>query len=133
MPSVRPVLQQRKGLLIVQGQLFRHQGQAIALVDGLDRVGQDGQVAVGQQVQLQQAGRLDGVHLPLGDDRPLGRGLQRHQVGQRLPADDDAAGVQPHVIGQAGEAVGHLQQRPVRLALLQQVLQVRAGLHRPLD
>ena len=64
------------------------------LEDEVDRLAQDGQVRQAQEVELEQAERLDAVHLVLGHQRVgVGRLLERHQLRQRLPADDDARGV----------------------------------------
>ena len=47
-----------------------------------------------QEVELEQAQRLHAVHLVLGHERVrVGRLLERHQLGQRLAADDHARGV----------------------------------------
>ena len=51
----------------------------------VDRLAQDRQVRQAEEVELQQAERLDGVHLVLGHERVrVRRLLERHELGQRL-------------------------------------------------
>jgi len=62
--------------------------------DQVDRLAKDRQVGEAQEVELEQAQRVDAVHLVLGHDRVgVGGALQRHQLGQRLAADHDAGGM----------------------------------------
>ena len=64
------------------------------LEDEVDRLAQDGQVRQAQEVELEQAERLHAVHLVLGHERiGVGRLLERHQLRERLPADDHARGM----------------------------------------
>ena len=78
-------------------------------LDEVDRLAQDRQVREAQEVELEQAQRLDAVHLVLGHQRVgVGRLLERHQLGQRLAADDHAGGVGRGVAGDALELLGEL-------------------------
>ncbi len=73
-----------------------------------------GQAALAEHVQLDQARRLDGVHVPLRDRQALRAHLKRHEVGNRPRRDDDAAGVRAQVLGQLIQARGKREQaRPV--------------------
>ena len=64
-----------------------------------------------EEVELEQAQRLDAVHLVLGHQRVrVGRLLERHQLGQRLAADDHAGGVGRGVAGDALELLGEVDE-----------------------
>ena len=72
------------------------------VVDQVDRLAQDREVGQAQEVELEQAQRLDAVHLVLRHERVgVRRALERHQLGQRLAADHDARGVRRGVPGDA--------------------------------
>ncbi len=89
----------------------------------LHRLAEDRQVREAQEVELEQAERLDRVHLVLGHERFRVRGLlERHELGQRLATDDHPGGVRRRVarhplelLGQVDEAVD-ASVRLVRLA-----------------
>ena len=67
-----------------------------------------------EEVELEQAERLDRVHLVLGHERVrVGRLLERHELGQRLAADDDAGGVGRGVARDALELLGEVDE-PLR-------------------
>ena len=77
--------QQLEGLRVVQRQVVDVDLHPAVLADQLHRIGQDGEVDQAQEVELQQAQRLAGVHLELGHGgAAVGRPLQRHDLGQRL-------------------------------------------------
>ncbi|MNX91879.1 hypothetical protein D3C86_1239960 [compost metagenome] len=119
-PEGSPAAQQLERLGIVEGQLVGHEPEAVTRIDQGHRVVEDGEVAIAQEVHLEQAHRLDPVHLVLGDNGALGRQLQRHHVAQGVPADHHAAGVQAQVVGDALEGAGRLQQPLVGLLLNRQ-------------
>ena len=77
-----------------------------------------------EEVELEQAERLDRVHLVLGHQPVrVGRLLERHQLGQRLAADHDAGGVGRGVPGDALEVAGEVDDpldRRIGLDLLAQ-------------
>ena len=78
-------------------------------LDHVDGLAQDGQVREPEEVELQQPERLDGVHLVLGHEPVrVRRPLERHELGQRLAADDDAGGVGRGVAGDALEVPGEV-------------------------
>ena len=80
-------------------------------LDQLDRLAQDRQVGQAQEVELQQAQRLDRVHLELGHQPVrVGRLLERHELGQRLAADHDPGGMGRGVAGDALELLGQAEQ-----------------------
>ncbi len=65
-------------------------------MDVLEAVVEDGEVAQAEEVHLQQAQRLAGTHVELGDDGAVGvAALDRDDVEQRFAAEDDAGGVDP--------------------------------------
>ena len=94
------------------------------LAHEVHRLAQDREVGQAQEIELQQAHRLDGVHLELGHQRVgVGRLLERHELGQRLAADDDAGGVGAGVAGHALEVAGEVDDaldRRVRIDLFAQ-------------
>ncbi len=103
----------------------------------LGRVGQHGQGADAQQVDLGQA---DGLHVAvvvLGDQKALDGPLHRHDIGQRAGGDHQAAGVDAQVVGlanDAGRVHQHLAQaRVVHLHddLLQRLLGAAARIGMP--
>ncbi len=73
-------------------------------LDEVDGVLEDREVREAEEVELQEAERLDRVHLVLGHQRIGVRGLlQGHELGQRLAADHDARGVGGSIPGHALE------------------------------
>ena len=65
-----------------------------SVADELDRLVDHVEVAQAEEVDLQQAERLDVAHRELRDDLLVGALLlQRHDVGQRPVGDHDAGGV----------------------------------------
>ena len=66
----------------------------VEVADQLDGLVDHVEVAQAEEVHLQQAERLDVLHLELGHDLLVGALLlERHDVHQRLGADHDAGGV----------------------------------------
>ncbi len=118
-------------------------------LDQVDGVLQDREVREAQEVELQEAQRLDGVHLVLRHQRVrVGRLLERHQLRQGLAGDDDPGGVGGRVAGDTLELLGEVDQpldvriRVVLLAELRRRLErllqpdpelVRDGLRDPVD
>ncbi len=92
--------------------------------DQVHGLAQDRQVGQPEEVELEQAQRLDGVHLVLGHERvAVGRLLERHQLGQRLAADDDARRVRGGIPCDALEVSGEIDDpldRGIRVHLLAQ-------------
>ena len=68
MPLVSPRQQQGEGLLVIQRKLVRIDASAGRLLDQVDGLGEDRQVAQPEEVHFQQAGRFDIIHRPLRDD-----------------------------------------------------------------
>ncbi len=103
--------QQLEGGGVLQRQPVEVDLDASLLLDEVDGLAQDGQVGEPQEVELQQAQRLDAVHLVLGH-QPVGvrRVLQRHQLRQRLAADDHAGRVRGRVARDALELVCQVKQ-----------------------
>ena len=60
--------QQGERLLVVERELVRIDPLAGGLLDQVDRLGENRQVAQAEEVHLQQAGRFDVAHGPLRDD-----------------------------------------------------------------
>ena len=95
------------GLLIVERQVRHVRPLAAGALDDVQRVLDDVEVAQAQEVHLQQAELLDGLHRELGDEPVValavavaaaGIGqLQRHDVGERASGDDDRGGVDRRV------------------------------------
>ena len=97
------------------------------LLDQLDDLGEDGQVAQAEEVHLQQAGPLHVGHRPLGDDFLLVlHVLQGDVVGQRAVGDDHGGGVGADVAGQALDPHGQVQQLADLQVGLVELLQVVA-------
>ncbi len=89
-----PGREELERLRVVQRQAVDVDLDPAVAADELDRVGQDGEVDEPQEVELQEAQRLAGVHLELGHGRLAVRGpLEGHDVGQRIATDDDPGGV----------------------------------------
>ena len=65
----------------------------------------------GEEVDLDEAGVVAGVLVPLAEVAVLHRGrLDRHQAGDRLGGDDHAAGVLGDVAREAGQLLGQVDQ-----------------------
>ena len=103
--------QQLEGLGVLERQVVEVDLDAALLLDEVDGLAQDGQVGEAQEVELEQAERLDAVHLVLGH-QPVGVGrvLERHQLGQRLATDDHAGGVRRGVARDALELLREVEQ-----------------------
>ena len=79
----------------------------------LDGLGDGGVHPEAQDVHLDQAERLDVVLVELRHDDALGGPLQRHEVGEALAGDDEAAQVHAEVGGEAGQALGEVDEARV--------------------
>ena len=78
------------------GSAFRSTSVPRLDLHAADRVVQHGQVAQAEEVHLEQAERLAGRVVELGDDRAVGLPLpDRHMVDDRLTAHDHAGRVHP--------------------------------------
>ena len=96
--------QELERLAVVQRDVVEIDLHAALGTDEVHGLAQDRQVREAQEVELEQAEGLDGVHLVLGHERvAVRRLLERHELGQRLAADDDAGGVGRGVAGDALE------------------------------
>ncbi len=103
--------QQLEGLGVVERDGLEVDALAAVLLDEVDRLAQDGQVGEAQEVELEQAQRLDAVHLVLRHERVrVGRTLERHELGQRLAADDHAGGMGRGVAGDALDLLGEVDE-----------------------
>ena len=86
--------EQLEGLRVIQWQIVDVELDRPMRPYQLDGLRQDCQVDEAQEVELQQAERLAGVHLELGHrGLAIGRALERHDLGQRVSADDDPRGM----------------------------------------
>ena len=109
MPVVSPEASSSKVVASSSGIASRSISIAAVRPDEVDRLAQDGQVRQAQEVELEQPERLDRVHLVLGHQPVrVGRLLERHELGQRLAADDDPGGVGRGVAGDALEVAGEV-------------------------
>ena len=108
-PSSRPRPAARTSCRRRAGSCRGRSSIARFVVDQVDRLAQDRQVGQAEEVELEQAERLDAVHLVLGHQRVgVGRVLERHELRQRLAADDDARGVRGGVARDALELAGEV-------------------------
>ncbi len=121
--------QQRERLAVVERDSLEIYLLAAVELDQIDGLAKDGQVRQPQEVELEQAQRVDGVHLVLGHDRVGVRGLlERHQLRERLAADDHTGGVGAGVSGNALEMAGEVDHAPDRRLALDHLLELRARL-----
>ena len=94
--------EQGEGLRVVQREAVGIDAAAGGLLDQVDDLGEDGQVAQAEEVHFQQPGPLHVGHRPLGDDFFLVlHVLQGDVLGQRAVGDDHGGGVGADVAGQA--------------------------------
>ena len=108
-PVVSPEASSSNVVASSSGIVVEVDRDAAHLADQVDGLAQDRQVREAEEVELEQAQRLDGVHLVLGHERVAVRGaLERHQLGQRLARDDDARGVGRRVARDALELAGEV-------------------------
>ena len=114
------------------------------VADQVDGLAQDREVGQAEEVELEQAQGLDAVHLVLGHERVrVRRALERHQLRQRLPRDDDAGRVRggvprhPFELAREPDQLRHLRVGVVHLLELRRhdqglvELDARAGWARP--
>ena len=113
--------QQLVGRPVVERELLEDEGRTAVDRDVLEAVVEHGEVAQAQEVHLEQAERLAGPHVELGDDRAvLLAALDRDDIEQRFGAQDHAGGVHaplPLQTLQAARGVDDLGD--VRLGLVQ--------------
>ena len=95
--------------------------QAAALIEILQRVAQDAQARLPEQVHLQQAQFFHIVHRIVRRQQPLRALKQRHAVGDRVSADHQPARVHGEVARDAVEFAGHRQHGFVRLFVVRQM------------
>ena len=100
-------------------------------VDEVDGLAQDGQVGEAQEVELEQAQGLHAVHLVLGHERVrVGGPLERHELGQRVAADDHAGGMRRGVARHALELAGDVDELVDALVALVHLAEGRGDLER---
>ena len=80
------------------------------LVDEVQGVADDGQVAQAQEVHLQEADGLDIAHGELGRDFALDRLVERDEFGQRPGGDDHPGGVDRGMADLAFDLLGDGQE-----------------------
>ena len=103
--------QQGECLGVVERKLIGIDPLAGGLLDQLDALGQNRQVAQTQEVHLQQAGRFDVAHRPLGDDFFFaGHAAQRDVLDQRPIGDHHRRGVRADVAGEPLDLHGQIDQ-----------------------
>ena len=96
----------------------------------VDRIGQDREVDEAEEVELQQAERLAGVHLELGHrGLAVGRALERHDLGQRLSRDDDPGRMGRGVPRHALELLRDADELVDPIVPRHELAQRRRGLH----
>ena len=135
MPVVSPVESSSKVRCVVERQVVDVDPDAAVLRD-------ERRTASARIVRLmsprksnfEEAERLAGVHLELGHGRAAVRGpLERHDLGQRLAADDDPGGVGRGVPRDPLELLGDGDQLVDPIVAGDQLAQLRRGLDRPLE
>ena len=99
-------LEQLERLRVVQGDVVNVQPLPRVLLDEVEGVVDDRQVAQAQQVHLEQADIFDIAHLELGRDLPLDRLVEGDEFHQRFRGDDDARGVDRGMADLALELLG---------------------------
>ncbi len=148
-PVVSPEARSSNVRGVVEGDVVEVDRDAALGPDEVDGLAEDRQVREAEEVELEEAQRLHAVHLVLGHERVrVRRLLERHELGQRLAADDDPGGVGRGVAGDALELLGeadepahlgirvdHLAERRRRLERLLEpdAELVRDGLGDPVD
>ena len=111
MPLVSPRQSRANVSASSSGNLYGSIRSPRRLLDQLDGLGEDRQVAQAEEVHLQQAGRFDVAHRPLGDDFRLAlHALQRHVLVERPVGDHHRRGVRADVAGQAFDLHGQVEQ-----------------------
>ena len=119
-----------EGLAVVERQQVDVQANAAVLLHQVDGIGQDRQVGEAQEVELQEAERLAGVHLELGHGGlAVGRALERHDLGQRVPRDDDPGGMGRGVARDPLELLRDADELVDPIVPRHQLAQRRRGLH----
>ncbi len=101
MPLVSPRQSRANVSPIVERKFVRIDALAGRLLDEVDGLGENRQVAQAEEIHLQQAGALDVAHRPLRDDFVFAvHPLQRHVFDQRPVGDHHRGGVRAHVASQ---------------------------------
>ncbi len=130
-PFVSPRHSRANVAAIVERELERIDPLAGRLLDQVDGLAQDRQVAQAEEVHLQQTGRLDVPHRPLRDDVFLARdAAERHVVGQRPVGDHDGGRVRADVAGQSLELHRQVEQLADLAIRVVHLLQIRAQFQR---
>ena len=95
---------------IAFGNLVHFQASAGTLADDGKHAPDGGEHAEGEDIDLEQAERIEVVLVPL-DDGALGHGgvFDRHEPGERPARDDEAADVLRQVAGKAAQGFGDPQ------------------------
>jgi hypothetical protein len=114
--------QQLEGASVVERDRVEVDCLAPVRADQVHCLAQDRQVRQSEEVELQQPQRLDRMHLVLGHQRVgVRRLLERHELRQRLAADDHPSRMRRRIAGHALELLGELDDplhRRVRVVLL---------------
>ena len=134
MPVVSPEARSSNVLGIVERDRVEVDLDPPLLADEVDRLAEDRQVREAEEVELQEAERLDRVHLVLGHERVgVGRLLERHELGQGLAADHDPGRVGRGVPGDALELPGEIGDPLDGGVAVDQAAELRRGLDRLLE
>ena len=121
------------GLLVVQRQLVDLDAHAAGLLDDLQRLLDDVEVAQAEEVHLEQAELGDVVHVELRDELGLALLLQRQVLGERLVADDHGGRVDGVVADEALEAAREVDDLPDLLVGVVGLLELAVLLHRVVE
>ena len=94
--------------------------QPVVALDLADRVADHRQALLSEDVDLDEAGVLDRVHVPR-DPEPFVAALQRHDVGDRFGCDHHSARVRRQVARVLGDTLGDREDAAKGLAVERQV------------
>ena len=126
--------EQLERLRVVQRDVVQVHRDVAVVLDQVHGLAQDREVGEAQEVELEQAQRLDAVHLVLGHERVrVGRLLERHQLGQRLPRDDHPGRVRGRVPGHALQLLRKADQLPDLRVPVVHLLELRGEAQRLLQ
>ena len=132
MPVVSPDASSSKVRRVVERDRVEVDRLAAVRADQVDCLAQDRQVRQPEEVELQQPQRLDRVHLVLGHQRVgVRRLLERHELRQRLAADDHPGRMRRRVAGDALELLGEVDDPLDRRVARRLLAELRASLRAP--
>ena len=98
------------GSFVVEKQIFDINFDAAILLDHLHRVVQNGKGGESEEIHLEQADTLEGVHVVLGGDFIAVRFVNGNEFGERFGRDNDTGSVGGSVAGEAFETKGDLHE-----------------------